>query len=79
MTRDDFRGHLAEFLMVDLADVQDEANLSELGWDSLALLSVISIAEETWGIEVGEEQLNRCVLVQDMLEFFDAYLVGESA
>jgi len=79
MTREDFRVHLAEFLMVDFAEVKDEANLIELGWDSLGLLSVISLAEETWGIEVGEGQLNRCVLVKDMLEFFDAYWAGASA
>ena len=77
MTRDEFRIHLAEFLMHDVEEVTDSASLEDLGWDSLALLSVISIVEETWGIEIGEELINSCDSVGDLLNLIPTKLTTE--
>jgi acyl carrier protein len=79
MTPEEFKSQLAEFLMVDPSEMTNDANLVELGWDSLALLSVISLAEETWGIEVEEADLNKCQTVTEMLHLFSGYLTGTSA
>lgn len=70
MTRDELRSYIAEFLMQDVADVTDDARLLDLGWDSLALLSVISLVEETWGLEIGEVELNSCESVEELLNLF---------
>jgi len=79
MTPEEFKSQLAEFLMVDPSEMTNDANLVELGWDSLALLSVISLAEETWGIEAEEADLNKCQTVAEMLHLFSGYLTGTSA
>ena len=71
MTRNDFKQHLAEFLTVESVLVSDDATLEDLGWDSLALLSVIGLVEGEWGVEVTEAELNSCVTVGDMLALFD--------
>lgn len=70
MTREDFRTHLAEFLAVNVSALGDDERLEDVGWDSLALLAVVSIADETWGIEVAESELNGCDTVGDLLELF---------
>lgn len=76
MTRDEFRAELAEFLMVEISEIRDDATLQQLGWDSLALLSVISLVEETWGIELTQEQLDECQTIQELLNLFDSKWVN---
>lgn len=76
MTQAEFKEQLAEFLMVDVASVTDDATLEELGWDSLSLLSVIGLVEEEWGIEASEAELNGCGTVGDMLALFDGHWVA---
>lgn len=71
MTRDEFKIHLAEFLMQDVEMVTENASLEDLGWDSLALLSVISLVEETWGIEIDEQSINNCGSVANLLDLFN--------
>ena len=77
MTKDEFRVQLSDFLMVEAAQVEDSVRLDFLGWDSLALLSVIGAAEEAWGIEVSESELNACVTVGDLLAMFDSLWSAE--
>ena len=77
MTKEEFRLQLSEFLMVEVAQVEDSVSLEFLGWDSLALLSVIGAAEEAWGIEVGESELNACKTVGDLLAMFDSLWSAE--
>lgn len=70
MTREEFKAELAEFLYVNESSVTDEKSLVELGWDSLAQLSVISLVEEVWGLEVSVKSLNACSTVGEMLTLF---------
>jgi acyl carrier protein len=72
--RSEFMSQLAEFLYVDDSLMSEDAVLSDLGWDSLALLSVIGLVEEIWGLEVSEADLNACITVGDMLALFVDHL-----
>lgn len=73
MNRQEFKDQLAEIFFIDPSYVVDEAEIANLGWDSLALLSVIGIAEEEFGLEITDTQLEACVTVHDLLATFDGY------
>jgi len=70
MTREEFKAELAECLYAEDAYVTDDKSITELGWDSLAQLSVVSLVEETWGLEISEKSLNACSTVGEMLSLF---------
>jgi acyl carrier protein len=53
----DIRSLVAEILEVPEDGIATDSNLEELGWDSLADLTFISIADERYGVVVDPQAL----------------------
>lgn len=59
---------LAEILEVEPEELKPEMELAMVGdWDSLAILSFISMMDEEFGREVSGEVVKKLVTVQDVL------------
>lgn len=53
----DIRSLVAEILEVPVTGVEAHSDLEELGWDSLADLTLISIADERFGVALDPQAL----------------------
>ena len=53
----DIRSLVAEILEVPVTGVEVHSDLEELGWDSLADLTLISIADERMGVVLDPQAL----------------------
>ena len=64
---------IAEKLSVELEEIVPEASfVDDLGADSLDLVELIMSMEEEFDIEIPDEQAEKLVTVQDVLNFIDA-------
>ena len=60
---------LAEHLGVNLMDVIPEAKLvNDLGADSLDAVEVVMAVEEAFSIEIGDDEAEKLVTVQDFID-----------
>ena len=59
---------LAEVFDRDAGEIKPETRLDEIGWDSMAMLSVIAMAKTRFGTKVTGAQLREFVTVQDILD-----------
>ena len=53
----DIHSLIAEILEVSPEGIEFDSNLEELGWDSLADLNLISIADERYGVTIDPRAL----------------------
>jgi acyl carrier protein len=64
---------IVEKLSVDLEEVVPEASfVDDLGADSLDLVELIMSMEEEFDIEIPDEQAEKLVTVQDVLNYIQA-------
>lgn len=76
MTREQFLDNLGEMLSVFIDGSSMDLALSDGTWDSLAILSLIGLAEEEWGLELTAEQLSECRTVGDIAVLFAPHFEG---
>jgi acyl carrier protein len=60
MDKESFLEELAEVLELDLEELQDDFELSEDDWDSLAMVSAIAIIDEQFNIILDGDKLQEC-------------------
>lgn len=73
------RRMIAEKLGIDLDDVKEDANIIEdLGADSLDLVDIVMYVEDTFGIRVEDEELERIKTLKDIVDGIVKKLEGGS-
>ena len=61
---------IAEQLSVDESEIKAESNFKEdLGADSLDLFELVMALEEEFGVEIPSEDLEKIVIVNDVIEY----------
>ena len=58
---------LAEIFELEDGEVNAELDLSTVAWDSLAIVSVIALADDTYGVFLEGEKLKACSTVADIV------------
>ena len=70
---DAFARHLATDLDLDASSVTPNATVTDdLGLDSIGVFELVMVVEDL-GVDLGDEELDRLVTVQD---WYDAYRLG---
>jgi len=69
-----FQENAVEVLAVDASNVTMEASFEDLGADSLDLVELVMALEETFDIEVGEDELKDITTVGGAFELIYAKL-----
>ncbi len=65
MDKPEFYQRLAEIL--DVEEVKPENVLKDFdGWDSLAILSVLAMADAKYGVSIKAEEIRSVVTVEDL-------------
>lgn len=65
---------IAEKLSVDIEDVTPQASFVEdLGADSLDLVELIMTMEESFNIDISDEDAGKLVTVQDAIQYVGAH------
>ena len=67
MTQEEKLEALAEALDRDIGELKPEADLDSLGWDSMAMLSVIAMAKTRFNKKITGAQIREFATVQDVL------------
>jgi acyl carrier protein len=71
MDKPEFYQRLAEIL--DVEEVKPEDVLKEFdGWDSLAILSVLAMADAKYGVSIKAEEIRSVVSAQDLANLVEA-------
>lgn len=58
---------LAEILSVDAARLTPDFSLSEVSWDSVAIMSVIALIDDRYDEAVSGRELAACTTIGDIL------------
>ena len=65
---------VAEQLSINEADIKNEsAFISDLGADSLDPVELVMALEDTFGIEIPDDQQEKIQTVQDAIDFIEAH------
>jgi acyl carrier protein len=73
MDKPEFYQRLAEIL--DIEEVQPENVLKDFdGWDSLAILSVLAMADAKYGVSIKAAEIRSVVTAQDLANLVEAKL-----
>ena len=65
---------VAEQLSINEADIKNEsAFISDLGADSLDTVELVMALEDTFGIEIHDDQQEKIQTVQDAIDFIEAH------
>ena len=73
MNKPEFYQRMAEIL--DAEEVSPENVLKEFdGWDSLAVLSVLAMADSKYGVSVKADEIRSVVTVEDLAKLVEAKL-----
>ena len=66
---------VAEQLSINEADIKNEsAFISDLGADSLDTVELVMALEDTFGIEIPDDQQEKIQTVQDAIDFIEAHM-----
>lgn len=71
MTRELFLKKLESVVECTPGAMIPSAALENLGWDSMAELSFIALADSNLGVTVSAHQLSRCRTVSDLIALVD--------
>ena len=63
----EFLSKLAEALEMEEENISLDSELTQLNWDSLAIISVISIADQCFDVVISIEKLSECETLNDIL------------
>ena len=73
MDKPEFYQRLAEIL--DVEEVKPENVLKDFdGWDSLAILSVLAMADAKYGVSIKADEIRSVVSAQDLANLVEAKL-----
>jgi acyl carrier protein len=73
MDKQEFYQKLAEIL--DIEEVKPENVLKDFdGWDSLAILSLLAMADAKYGVSVKAEEIRAVVTAEDLARLIEAKL-----
>lgn len=73
------RRMISEKLGIGIDEVREDANIIEdLGADSLDLVDIIMYVEDTFGIRVEDEELEKIRTLEDIVDNIARKLEGES-
>lgn len=65
---------VAEQLSINEADIKNESSfISDLGADSLDTVELVMALEDTFGIEIPDDQQEKIQTVQDAIDFIEAH------
>ena len=64
----EFLSQLAEALEMEEDRISLDSKLSELDWDSLAIISAIAIADKCFDVVISIEKLSECKTINDIIE-----------
>lgn len=65
---------VAEQLSINEADIKNEsAFISDLGADSLDTVELVMALEDTFGIEIPDDQQEKIQTVRDAIDFIEAH------
>lgn len=67
MTQEEKLEILAEIFDCDAGELKPDTRLDEIGWDSMAMLSVIAMAKARFNRKVSGAQIREFVTIQDVL------------
>ena len=65
---EEFLSQLAEELEIEQDKISLDSKLSELDWDSLAIISAIAIADKCFDVVISIEKLSECKTINDIIE-----------
>ena len=65
---EEFLSQLAEALEMEKDKISLDSKLSELDWDSLAIISAIAIADKCFDVVISIEKLSECKTINDIIE-----------
>ena len=74
-----FRDGLSSILHVAPDAVRPELHFAEDKWDSMTMISVIALIDDTFGITIPVEKMASCRSVADLLAAIDFALSQKSA
>lgn len=72
MTQEEKLDALAEIFDCDSGELKPETRLDEIGWDSMAMLSVIAMAKSRFNRKVLGSQIREFETIQDILDVMQA-------
>ncbi|HUA67538.1 MAG TPA: acyl carrier protein [Candidatus Saccharimonadales bacterium] len=73
MDKPEFYQRLAEIL--DVEEVKPENVLKDFdGWDSLAILSVLAMADAKYGVSIKADEIRSVISAQDLANLVEAKL-----
>ena len=64
----EFISELAEALETEEENLSLNSKLSDLNWDSLAIISAISIADKCFDVVISIEKLAECKTINDIVD-----------
>jgi len=68
---------LEEFMELPAQSLQGDEELSSLeGWDSMAVLNVISYVDETYGRTLDPEAIAKCAHLADLAQLIDCTIAN---
>ncbi len=69
MTRSEFLMHVNELLELPAGTLTGEEKLEDLeGWDSLSMMSFMTLVNDHLGVKLSPRQFVNCETVDDLLE-----------
>ena len=68
MSKEEFIEDLAAIFEVDIEELHDDFVLDKNNWNSLAIISVIVLIDEQYGITIEGDKLRECMSVDDLLQ-----------
>ena len=66
--KNEFIKKMEQALEMEEGTLSAESDLSELNWDSLAVISAIAIADECFGVVIATEKVFYCQNLNDIIE-----------
>ena len=63
-----FYEEFASLLGIEKNSISENSILSELEWDSMALISTMALIDEVFAVVVSGDQLTECITVADILK-----------
>jgi len=63
----EFISKLADAIDLEEEKITPNSKLSELNWDSLAVISAISIADQCFDVVISIEKLSECKTLNDII------------
>lgn len=64
---DVFYEEFSSLMGIDKSSFSNDTKLSNLDWDSMALISTMALLDEVFGIVVSGDKLTKCITVNDII------------